>query len=80
MGRGGYLAELYLACWIFLPFTEVTIDSLVEPSRSSEMSPLQVMVCYMNNPAVVLSIFVTARAAFSQLLEHCQKSLLSAVS
>jgi hypothetical protein len=38
------------------------------------MSPLQVMVCYVNSPAVVLSIFVTARAGLNELLKPFKKS------
>jgi hypothetical protein len=76
MGRGGrgYPAGLYLACWIFLCLTKATIGSLVEPLRSRKMSPLQVMVCYINSPAVVLSIFITARVGLTNLLNQYGKA------
>jgi hypothetical protein len=74
VGVSGYLAGLYLACWIFLPWAKATINSLVEPLRLSEMSPLQVMVCYINSPAVVLSIFITVRAGLSGLLKQYRKT------
>ena len=73
-------AGLYLACWILSPFPEATINSVVEPSRSSEMSPLQVMVCYVNSPAVVLSIFITARAGLNEFLKPFKKSSSALVS
>jgi hypothetical protein len=38
------------------------------------MSPLQVMFCYINSPAVVLSIFITVRAGLSGLLKQYRKT------
>jgi hypothetical protein len=35
------------------------------------MSPLQMMVCYINSPAVVLSIYITGRAGLINLLKRC---------
>lgn len=31
------------------------------------MSPLQMMVCYLNSPAVLLSIYVTGRAQITSI-------------